>query len=216
MPEVSETKRHAAEPGSPAAQSQLVTGAATVKTGTVVVRKEDEEARLTKEYREAIALLDEPVGPFDTIDEVIFDGIGGFLAVEDKRRGLVKAFGGDTLVTLSNGQRYVVPKELKEANPINPAVQLERNKERGIQRRALETAEERTAREEREKKETPEQKKEREKEEERLGLKYETKEEREAREKKAAEARDKETREAREAREAREKEKNLGVEPVKK
>ena len=177
-----ETNKPLVAPLNPAADSRpIVSGAATVGTQLtgIVTTKDGVELEVVG----VVPFSDEPLS---VIDEYIFDGIGGFLAIEDKKRGLMKAFGGDTIVTLSDGSRHVIAKEVKEAAPITPLAQEERNAQRGILARALETDSERAAREEREKNETPEQKAEREKNEKRFGLKFETKEEREAREKKVA------------------------------
>lgn len=177
-----ETNKPLVAPLNPAADSRpIVSGAATVGTQLtgIVTTKDGVELEVVG----VVPFSDEPL---TVIDEYIFDGIGGFLAIEDKRRGLMKAFGGDTIVTLSDGSRHVIAAEVKEANPITPAALEERNAQRGILVRASESDSERAAREEREKNETPEQKAEREKNEKRFGLKFETKEEREAREKKVA------------------------------
>lgn len=46
----------------------------------------------------------------------IFVGLGGPLAIQSDR-GLIKAIAGDTIVTLEDGSRHVVPKELMTALP---------------------------------------------------------------------------------------------------
>lgn len=52
--------------------------------------------------------------PLTIVDSRLVLGYGGPIAVQSER-GLFKAFTGDGLYTLSNGQRYVLPKELAEA-----------------------------------------------------------------------------------------------------
>ena len=66
--------------------------------------------------------------PPTLVEEVVYDGVGGYLAIEGKR-GLVKAFGGDTIVTLSDGTRHVIPAEVKAVwVPPDPPVVLSASK----------------------------------------------------------------------------------------
>lgn len=120
-----ETKREAVAPLNPAAASRpIVSGSAPIGTpvsGVVLTR-------------DGVAIQVNGVTPFSEepltlVDEYVFDGIGGFLAIEDKRRGLMKAFGGDTIVTLSDGSRHVVPAEVKAVwVPPDPPVALSTKK----------------------------------------------------------------------------------------
>ena len=90
--------------------------------------------------------------PLTVVEEVIFDGVGGFVAVEDRKRGLIKAFAGDKIVRLSNGQGYVVPLEVTTATPLPPGTEIltmsERDKRAEDERfRQLRENEERLAKE---------------------------------------------------------------------
>jgi len=138
-----ETKKEAVEPLNPAAVSRaIVSGSAPIGTpvsGVVVTRD-----GLAIQVNGITPLSEEPL---TVLDEYIFDGIGGFIAIEDERRGLMKAFGGDTIVTLSDGSRHVIAKEVKDAAPAAPEVLAANKKAREDLAKALETDSEKAARE---------------------------------------------------------------------
>lgn len=133
MSDVYETDLDAINPWIPLADSLPVVGAAAVKIG--VTQMADERGVLVVE-KDRDAKVDPKTGklvpdtyteePLTIVEEEIFDGLGGFVAVEDRKRGLMKAFGGDKIVRLSNGQGYVVPAEVLEATPVNPVTSAQK------------------------------------------------------------------------------------------
>ena len=144
MPDVYETDKDAVSPNNPVSDSNLVVGAATVKTGEVQMATE----LATKDTKEVTPEVSQQCA---VVEEVIFDGVGGFVAVEDRKRGLIKAYAGDKIVRLDNGQGYVVPKEVLEATPLPLGTEVLTTTERDRKAEELRFKQERETRERAEK-----------------------------------------------------------------